>query len=298
MLMKGPSGPFTVPLLAKNNKLVVTVGLHDVQLTASIERLFVYWLYMGLGKGEVIEWLRDVAKISVVPMSYDAFIDDFLNTHPKTPVSDYSLELIPMQADETYGLALPIPYYECIISPNDERELMMLYLESRSDQVYDVIVSWFQVYCKNYGYDFKKCKGSQYEYLYYAFLEQHGIYRYSIKPRTPAEEAEYQSALENKTKNKKRKIWESILRAITLISGYALVMWILWKGGECEDFSMNIRGWCQFGWILMLIGVVWIFFPFLFARNKAELETECETAGGILKAIVIFIVHGFKKDDK
>ena len=67
------------------------------------------------------------------------FVADFLNTHLITQVSDYSLELIPMRADGTYGLALPIPFYECIISPNDERELMKLYIKTRSDQVYDIL---------------------------------------------------------------------------------------------------------------------------------------------------------------
>ena len=281
MLMKGPDGPFTVPLLATDNKLVVTVGEREVHLTASIERLFVYWLYVGLGKGEVIGWLREVANISVSPMLYDAYIAGFLNTHPKTPVSDYSLEHIPMQADETYGLALPIPFYECIISPNDERELMRLYIETRSDQVYNVIVKWFQEYCKNYGYDFKKCKGSQYEYLYYAFLEQHGIYRYSIKSRTPDEENEYQVAHENRFKNKKRNTWKSIFRATALIGGYAFVMWLLSKGFNCDalhnsDVLIDGQFICMLVFFLML-GVLFYLFLFpIYARNNNEFSYRKE----------------------
>lgn len=174
--MKGPDGPFTVPLLATDNKLAVTVGVHELHLTASIERLFVYDLYVGSGKGEVIGWLMEVAKISCTPMEYDAFITSFKCSHPATSISQYSYDLIPMQADDKYGLSLPIPYYECVISPSAEMELMKLFIETTDRlSVQPKIQSWFENYCLNYGYSFKKLKGTEYEELYYAFLIQHGI---------------------------------------------------------------------------------------------------------------------------
>lgn len=275
MLMKGPDGPFTVPLLAKDNKLMVTVGVHEVQLTASIERLFVYDLHVGAGKGEVVKWLREVAKISVAPMMYDAFISGFLDSHPKTPAPAYSYELIPMQADERLGLDLPIPHYCCTISPDAERELMRLYIETRSDKVYNVIVEWFRAYCKDYGYDFRKCKGAQYEYLYYAFLEQHGIYRYSIKEKTIEEEAEYYAYKNNLPKQKRRKVWRCLFKSLILLLGYTLTMWLLWLGLDRINVADNMLGWfgCALAFFCLLGVLFSLIFPFYNAEQSLDLWT-------------------------
>lgn len=296
MLMKGPDGPFTVPLLAKSDRLEVAIGNRNVVLSSSAERLFVYHLFVGDGESKVIRYLQEEKKVPYSPGDFEDFMARFLQEHPKIAVEEYSLDSIPMQADNNIGLTLIIPYNECVISRKAEEELMELFIESKKRyQAPGRIVKWFKQYCQDYGYRFKKCKGQEYELLYAAFLEQHGISPFVIKE---LEEADAVAArIEREAKqaeiaaSKPKYRWVGIiLRATVLIGGYLLAMWLLWKGGEHEAFSMNLRGLCQFGWILMLIGVIWLLCPWFFAHG--------ETTGGGLRFIIMFILYGFSHDDK
>lgn len=301
MLMKGPDGPFTVPLLAKNNKLIVTVGGHNVQLTASIERWFVYHLYVGEGKGIVIRWFREVQYVSCLPQEYDAFISQFIQEHPKTTVESYSLDIIPMQADSKIGLALPIPYYECLISEEDEKELMDLFINSKTKYQTNVrLVNWFKEYCRNYGYCFPKCEGEEYEYLYNAFLEQHGISSYAIREleeaNAVATRAERKARQAEIAASKPKHRWVGIVwRAIIVAVGYPCLAAFLIDYPVRADLSIEVGGFMQFIGIVMLIGIVWLFFPFLLAKNETENGKYEANASKVRHAVFTFICYGFKR---
>lgn len=284
--MKGPDGPFTIPLLAKNNKLTVTVGGHNVQLTASIERWFIYHLYVGEGKGIVIRWFREVQYISCLPHEYDAFISQFIQQHPKTTVEGYSLEVIPMQSDGKNGLALPIPYYECIISEEAERELMNLFIKSKKKYQARVrIVKWLKQYCEDYGYCFPQCEGEEYEYLYNAFLEQHGISSYAIRELEEAEEARQSTAQTPISKHNKQ--WPAIIfRAIIFVSAYAGLMWLGWYALDtCDDIFVGaLGGFMFFGLLGVLLAMLIPIYP--------------DMTVNIWKFIIGFIMRGILDNEK
>lgn len=175
MLINSPEGAFTVPLLAKDNSYQISFSGYKRSYTASIERMFVYELYVNEKKGNVISWLREVDKFNVTPMVYDEFIRLFEQEHPKTFVDSYSWEEIPMQADDKYGLDLPIPFHCCTISRKHEEEIMQI-IKIAGANTRKQVSDYFRRFCEEYGYDFsRKCKGKEFYWLYEAFLEQHGI---------------------------------------------------------------------------------------------------------------------------
>ena len=250
MLMKGSEGPFTVPLLAKNNKLAVTVGGNKVDLTASIERWFIYHLYVGEGKGIVIRWFREVQHVSCLPYEYDAFISMFIKQHPKTTVEDYSLDIIPMQSDGKNGLSLPIPYYECTISEDAERELMDLFIKCKKKYQAKVRLSrWLEQYCQDYGYYFPDCEGQEYDYLYHAFLEQHGISPFVIQELEDSENVK--PATET---DKREECLGIIFRTILLIAIWAGLMCLGWYMlDKSDDFYLVTLGGLMF---FILLGML------------------------------------------
>lgn len=219
MLLKAHDSIFKVPVLAENNILTLKVNNKSVAITSSIERLFIYHLYLCDNKGEVILWLRDVGKLKWAPDEFDLFIDEFIKIHIKQLVFDYSYESIPMQADE-HGLDLPIPYYCCTLTIKAERDLMNLFISTPSTKVKTEMMQYLRRYCIEYGYDFsKKGKGNQFEWLYYSFLEQHGIYRYISKPLNDEEKAKIsKDAYDKKKKNKKPLVIFISFSVLTLIS--------------------------------------------------------------------------------
>ena len=205
-LFKTSEGSFTVPVLAESNIFKMKFDGQELSLGASIERYFIYYLYMHNDRGEVILWLRDVGKYEWNPNKFDLFIEEFINLHPKQEALEYSYELIPMQADE-HGLDLPIPHYCCTLTAKAERDLMNLFIEIPSTKVKAEMIKYFRKYCEDYGYDFsKKGKGEQFEWLYYSFLEQHGIYRYISKPLNDGEKEESRKARLDKKRKSRRPL--------------------------------------------------------------------------------------------
>ena len=185
-LFKTSEGIFTVPILAEKNIFKMKLDGHELSFRASIERYFIYYLYFYNRKGEIIKWLREIGRYDWSPAKFDRFIDKFIKMHPKTEFMEgFSLDKVPMQADEHYGLDLPIPFYCCTLSAQGERELMQILIDSPRQEIKSKMISWFSAYCRNYGYDFsRRCKGQEYELLYRSFLEQHCLDKYEPKPRT------------------------------------------------------------------------------------------------------------------
>ena len=282
MLMKGSEGPFTVPLLAKNNKLAVTVGGNKVDLTASIERWFIYHLYVGEGKGIVIRWFREVQHVSCLPYEYDAFISMFIKQHPKTTVEDYSLDIIPMQSDGKNGLSLPIPYYECTISEDAERELMDLFIKCKKKYQAKVRLSrWLEQYCQDYGYYFPDCEGQEYDYLYHAFLEQHGISPFVIQELEDSENVK--PATET---DKREECLGIIFRTILLIAIWAGLMCLGWYMlDKSDDFYLVTLGGLMF---FILLGMLLAMFIPLYPDMTA----------GVWDFVITFIKGTGLKDKK
>ena len=280
--MKGSEGPFTVPLLAKNNKLAVTVGGNKVDLTASIERWFIYHLYVGEGKGIVIRWFREVQHVSCLPYEYDAFISMFIKQHPKTTVEDYSLDIIPMQSDGKNGLSLPIPYYECTISEDAERELMDLFIKCKKKYQAKVRLSrWLEQYCQDYGYYFPDCEGQEYDYLYHAFLEQHGISPFVIQELEDSENVK--PATET---DKREECLGIIFRTILLIAIWAGLMCLGWYMlDKSDDFYLVTLGGLMF---FILLGMLLAMFIPLYPDMTA----------GVWDFVITFIKGTGLKDKK
>lgn len=212
-LIRTREGSFTVPILANKNIFTMILDEESLSFTASIERYFIYYLYVYINKGEVIGWLRDIGKFDWSPSKFDYFIQEFKKLHPKTAVAEYSLELIPMQADENDVLELPIPFYCPSITAQGEKELMRIIIESPREKIKTKITSWFFTYCQDYGYDFCKCKGAQYDWLYDSYMEQHGLSKLNPRPLTPEE-------MELITLEKKKKYQAKILKIISIIALY------------------------------------------------------------------------------
>ena len=228
-LFKTPEGIFTVPILAKKNIFSIELDGGIYRFRESIERYFIYYLYVYVNKGEVIGWLREIGKYDWSPSKFDRFIDEFVKLHPKTPAPEYSLDLVPMQADKEEGLELPIPYYCPIIPLQGEKELMQIIKEAPRSEIRNKMILWFMSYCRDYGYCFaKKCKGEQYDWLYVSFLEQHALSK--LNPR-PADPEEVITAKAERKRTKKRKVIHFCVKVfiyliVLVLSGMLPIAWI------------------------------------------------------------------------
>jgi hypothetical protein len=220
-LFKTSEGIFTVPILADNNIFTMKLDGQELSFRASIERYFIYYLYVYTNKGEVIGWLREIGKFNWNPNKFDRFIDEFIRLHPKEPFPEYSLDLVPMQADETQGLELPIPFYCPIITLKGEEELMQIIKEAPHSEIRPQMIAWFVSYCHDYGYSFaKKCKGAQYDWLYESFIEQHALSKLSPRPATPEE-------IENARNKRGKAKREGMIRLSITIVIYITVLALL-----------------------------------------------------------------------
>ena len=228
-LFKTSEGIFTVPILAEKNIFKMKLDGHELSFRASIERYFIYYLCVYSNKGEVIGWLREIGKFDWSPNKYDRFIDEFVKLHPKTSAPEYSLELVPMQADKEEGLELPIPYYCPKISLQGEKELMQIIKDAPRNEIRNKMISWFMSYCRDYGYSFaKKCKGAQYDWLYESYLEQHALSKLNPRPVAP-EEIKAAKAKRKQTKRHDtiRFFAKLLIYLIALVlSGLLPIMWI------------------------------------------------------------------------
>lgn len=259
MLINSPEGAFTVPLLAKDNSYQISFSGYKRSYTASIERMFVYELYVNEKKGNVISWLREVDKFNVTPMVYDEFIRLFEQEHPKTFVDSYSWEEIPMQADDKYGLDLPIPFHCCTISRKHEEEIMQI-IKTAGANTRKQVSDYFRRFCEEYGYDFsRKCKGKEFYWLYEAFLEQHGI-NMLYRPRVKTIEDIDENALE------------------------------IAKTNQRLQFKAKSKMWTVFALLFLCIPAVWLYVDdsfWRFVSVHSNIRLIYSTPQYVIRAIVI-----------
>ena len=167
-----------VELKAKDGLFNITVNRKSVlQITDSIERLFVYWIYSEGSIGDVSSWLRDCWKKDITPMEIDEIITSFKKSHPAKNVDDFEFRDIPIYATEKDGLALPIPRTWCVISKEDEQELLDIVIKNKA-LTFLYLKNWFFNFRARYGLDFQKKVGrhvNQDEELAISFLNQHGL---------------------------------------------------------------------------------------------------------------------------
>jgi len=167
-----------VPLKAKNGIYEIKVNNKKVlQITDSIERLFVYWMYGESSGGYLSGWLRDCWKKDITPMEIDEITTSFKKSHPAQKIEDFEFSDIPLYATEEDGLALPIPRTWCVISKANELELMAIIARNKVDS-FLLLKKWFCEFRGRYGLDFQKKVGKgvdQDEELAISFLNQHGL---------------------------------------------------------------------------------------------------------------------------
>lgn len=248
-LFKTSEGIFTVPILADKNNFKMKLDGHELSFRASIERYFIYYLCVYDQRGMVTGWLREVGKYNWNPCKVDRFVDEFIKLHPKTPAPEYSLELVPMQADEKEGLELPIPYHCLVLTAQGERDLMSILMEAPREKIRSRMVAWFSVYCYNYGYSFhKKCKGAQYEWLYESFLEQHALGK--LNPR-PISHEEVESAKTERLAKKRSKICKRVAIA-TIYLGVLVLFGFLSMRWVDDDKYFDLNMWCSIVFFLLL----------------------------------------------
>ena len=167
-----------VDLKAKDGVFDIKVNRKVVlRIADSIERLFAYWIYGESSSGDVSSWLRDCWNKDITPMEIDSIISSFKESHPAQEVTNFEFSEIPLYATEENGLALPIPRTYCVISKEDERELMGLLVRFKNYPL-PILKNWFCKFRGRYGLDFQKKVGKwadQDEELAVSFLNQHGF---------------------------------------------------------------------------------------------------------------------------
>jgi hypothetical protein len=164
-----------MPLKSVDGEFKIKSG-RKVLLTIhpSTERLFIYWIYGEQKESEIAIWLRECWDKNITPMEIDEIIDSFKKSHPAERIENFPLEDIPLYASEG-GLALPMPGDSCIISLEDEKELISFIYKHKAKAL-PHLQSWFQNYREKYGLDYSKhCQDQQDFYLAESFLQQHGL---------------------------------------------------------------------------------------------------------------------------
>ena len=227
-----------VELKAKDGLFNITVNRKRVlQITDSIERLFIYWIY-GASTRDVSSWLRDCWKKDITPMEIDEIIASFKKSHPAKEIGGFEFSDIPLYATEKGGLSLPIPRTYCVISKEDEARLMRIIIENGSGSL-EPLKSWFFRFRRRYGLDFQKQVGKwadQDEELAVSFLNQHGL---NISLMTRSE------ALQKTRKEKKNKSIEGRI-------AFSLVVFAFYMLFFHPTAALLI-----FVWGLLIVGGLW-----------------------------------------
>jgi hypothetical protein len=163
-----------VPLKAKNGYFDLKSEKYKVNLDESIERLFIFHLYGDKERVEVVRWLMEFVNKRMTPQDADDLIAVFENKHPVEKIGDQPFENYPLYATKD-GMSLPIPGHCCIISSENEKELMEIVCKRKKNALIYLQI-WFEGFRERYGLDYwKPCKDQQNFYLAESFLNQHGI---------------------------------------------------------------------------------------------------------------------------
>lgn len=226
------NGPCQVPLLSTKEGFSVKVGRKKYSFTASIERLWVYWLYQSESKSSLSDYLRCYVGPDITSMQIDSVIKQFKEERKPEPVEYYFLINVPMYADSQAGLDLPIPSTWCTISADDEMTLMQMIQEEPYSTVRPKIRSWFAHYCLDYGLDYSEFCSDPYSELTDSFLNQHGI---GLLPRRP-------TAMDGPHKALKSGL-TGFLAVAGLIGAWALATTgLIFGGGKIMDGEHPIIG--------------------------------------------------------
>lgn len=240
------NGPCKVPLISTKDGFSITVGRKKYSFTASIERLWIYWLYQSNSKSSLSEHLRYYVGSDITSMQIDSVIKQFKEQRKPEPVEYYFLKDVPMYADPEAGLDLPIPSTWCTISADDEMTLMQMIREEPYSTVRPKIRSWFIYYCLDYGLDYTKFCSDPYSELTDSFLNQHGI---GFLPSSP-------TSKDGKNKSLKSGLKDFLIN-IVLIEAWILVSIGLITGGikMIEGEHLII------GFVIMSLGIFLLGWP-------------------------------------
>jgi hypothetical protein len=163
-----------VPVKAKDGYYNLKNKKYKINLLESIERLFIFHLYGDRNRAVVADWLRTFHDKNITPQDIDELIAIFIDEHPKEYTDDQPFENYPLCATED-GMNLPIPGHGCIISLENEKELMAIVCGYKKKSM-PYLQGWFQNFRAIYGLNYwKPCKELQDFYLAESFLHQHGI---------------------------------------------------------------------------------------------------------------------------
>lgn len=233
-------GPAKVPVLAMSNKLVILTSSTKLTITASVERLLIYYQFVLESRQLFSEQLQTCFKGGLNPLQIDELWDVFKKHHKPIPVSSFPYSDIPPQADKTNGLEIPIPSYVCTISYDDEIVLLDILKEQPDRAGWERIKQWFYRYCSRYALNYdKKCKGEQYTYLADSFYEQHGV----DPSRLPLPERE-------------RKIEECSSTKKYLIVWSIIAVWIFLAVGLIALGDRIARTYLIVGLIIIFLGFI------------------------------------------
>lgn len=158
---------------------IKTKGGAHLTITASIERMFIYWIYEDNSDFKVAEWLRKCWDKNITPMDIDHIIESFKSDHVTHSCNDIDINKIQLYGTEKDGLQLPISNVTCVISAADEMELKNIVV-TQGFHSYEYMKIWFYNFRLKYGIDYQKQVSDavdQDHELVISFLEQHGLSR-------------------------------------------------------------------------------------------------------------------------
>ena len=242
-----------VELKAKDGLFNITVNRKRVlQITDSIERLFVYWIYGEGSIGDVSSWLRDCWKKDIAPMEIDEIITSFKKSHPAKKVDDFEFCNIPLYATKESGLSLPIPRTWCVISKENEQALMRIIIRNGVNSL-SFLKNWFCNFRKRYGLDFQKQVGKwadQDEELAVSFLNQHGL---SSSLMTNKESVK-------KTRKEAGKEVEKKLFKVAFIIGFVALAFLSLYSHSAIPLQIFIYGLLIIGGIKLVVSIITMLF--------------------------------------
>ena len=180
---------------SKAKQYQIKFGERLCEMSHFIESWIVTAVYSYSGRGCVAGWLRDIYP-DIGPDEIDAFIATFKEDHPLQSI-EYTYDLVPTIATKNTYCEMVLSIFKTPVKLTLEQEMELLDIVKTDHErrtKYSRLLSWFNKFCKDYGYEsrFKRDRGNEANEMAWGFCVCHGLDIDALqrppKSSTPAKE--------------------------------------------------------------------------------------------------------------
>lgn len=243
---------------SKVKQYQIKFGNRLCEMSHFIESWVATAVYSYSGKSGVASWLRDIYP-DIGPDEIDLFVSTFQAEHPLQAI-EYSYEDIPLIATEKTYCEMSLGMFKTPVKLTLNQEMEILKIVSTEHErrsKYQRLLSWFNQFCKEYGYEsrYKRDRGGEAKEMAWGFCMYHGL-DIDVLERVPKPQIPQQDT-------PAKSIWTLLL--VGFLGGLyilAAISFILWSH-KIEDFGLSIIP-TIVGWAMLCVPI------YLFFRNKRQ----------------------------